>query len=209
MLCREGSISLLVVLVFPKNHVYLIDVHNLQASAFTTAGKEGKTLKSILESATISKVSVDIRNDSDALYSHFGIALQGIQDIQLMENASRSGHISGKRHLHSLAKCIETDAPLNPHKKHLWIAAKTRGTRLFDPTRGGSYQVFIIRPLREDIREYCMQDVQFLPHLRGVYWARLDQAWKRKVEKETHVRVLLSQSATYEPHGADKALGSW
>src|SRR5271168_985159 len=46
-LCREGSISLLVVLVFPKNHVYLIDVHNLQASAFTTAGKEGKTLKSI------------------------------------------------------------------------------------------------------------------------------------------------------------------
>src|SRR5436190_1618559 len=64
-LCREGSISLLVV--FPKNHVYLIDMHNLQASAFTTAGREGKTLKSILEPATISKVFFDVRNNSDAL----------------------------------------------------------------------------------------------------------------------------------------------
>jgi hypothetical protein len=54
-----------------------------------------------------------------------------------------------------------------------------------------------------------VQDVQFLPHLRGVYWARLYQAWKRKVEEETRVRVLLSQSATYESHGADKALGPW
>src|SRR5436305_11279233 len=84
------------------------------------------------------------------------LPLQGIQDIQLMENASRSGHISGKRHLHSLAKCIETDAPLNPHKKHLWIAAKNQ---LFDPTRWGSYQAFNIRPLKEDIREYCVHDV--------------------------------------------------
>jgi hypothetical protein len=29
------------------------------------------------------------------------------------------------------------------------------------------------------------------------------------MDEETRVRVLLSQSATYEPHGADKALGPW
>ena len=47
-----------------------------------------------------------------------------------------------------------------------------------------------------------------MPLLRDAYWARLDQAWKRKVE-ETRVRVLLSQSATYEPYGTDKVLGPW
>jgi len=42
-----------------------------------------KALKDILESATTPKVFFDIRNDSGALFAHFGIALQGVQDVQL------------------------------------------------------------------------------------------------------------------------------
>jgi len=87
--------SLLVVLVFPQNHVYLIDLHNFQASAFRTAEKEGKTLNSILASATISKVFIIVHINSNTLHSHFGISLQGTQDIQFMENVPHSGHISG------------------------------------------------------------------------------------------------------------------
>src|SRR5689334_19054318 len=88
-LCRQGSISLLVIFVQPKNHVYFVDIHKLHDEAFTTTSADGTTLKTILESPKIPKVFFDVRNDSDALHHHFGIRLQGIEDVQLMENAAR------------------------------------------------------------------------------------------------------------------------
>jgi exonuclease 3'-5' domain-containing protein 1 len=41
--------------------------------AFSTCVSNGHTLKSMLESEGISKVYFNIRNDSDALYSLYGI----------------------------------------------------------------------------------------------------------------------------------------
>jgi exonuclease 3'-5' domain-containing protein 1 len=204
--CREGSVSLVTVLVSHRNHVYLIDIYSLGKAAFTTAGKQGKTLESILESANIPKVFFDVRNDSDALYAGFGISLRGVQDVQLMENASRS---SRRRFLNGLARCIERDAPMTSHQKQLWLDAKGKGKRLFDPAKGGSYQIFNTRPLGEDILNYCIQDVQFLPHLRNTYWGRLGPAWKVKVEDETATRVRLSQSTQYQPQGSHKVLSPW
>lgn len=58
---REGSVSLTQIL--PKNHVYLTNVHKLNKAAFRTAGKDGKTLRNILELATIPKVFLNVRND--------------------------------------------------------------------------------------------------------------------------------------------------
>ena len=92
-LCREGSISILTLLIdtgTPTVSVYLIDVHTLGAQAFNTAGVEGKTLRDILQDEKIPKVFFDVRNDSDALFAHFGVALQGIEDVQLMESATRT-----------------------------------------------------------------------------------------------------------------------
>ncbi|KAL8997098.1 MAG: hypothetical protein Q9169_003534 [Polycauliona sp. 2 TL-2023] len=84
-LCRNGTVSILQVLVSPGGSTYLIDIHSLGSKAFHTPGVDGQTtLKSILESDAISKVFFDVRNDSDALYAHFGIKLAGIQDLQLM-----------------------------------------------------------------------------------------------------------------------------
>ncbi|CAN9172116.1 unnamed protein product [Alternaria alternata] len=77
-LCREGSVSILTLLIdletSPKE-VYLIDVHTLGEEAFDTAGVGEITLKDILQDEEIPKVFFDVRNDSDALFSHFGIAL--------------------------------------------------------------------------------------------------------------------------------------
>ena len=88
-LSRNGTISILQLLISPEKHVYLIDVHTLGAAAFTTAGPNGQTLRDIFSSPTIPKVCFDIRNDSNALFHLFNVAVQGIQDLQLMENASR------------------------------------------------------------------------------------------------------------------------
>jgi hypothetical protein len=76
-LSRQGTISILQLYVLPKDHTYLVDIHQLQHTAFSAAGQHcGDSLKIILEARDIPKVFFDVRNDSDALFHHFQIDLQ-------------------------------------------------------------------------------------------------------------------------------------
>ena len=206
-LSRAGSISLLVIFVAPKNHVYFIDVHKLRDAAFTTTSADSTTLKTILESPNVPKVFFDVRNDSDALHHHFGIRLKGIEDVQLMENAARPA--GGRRFVNGLERCIDRDAPLSLAEKRDWKAAKERGLELFHPSKGGSYEVFNARPIGTDIELYCVNDVRFLPQLRVLYLGRLDDGWKQKVAQETEKRVQESQSLAYQPQSENKKFGPW
>ena len=86
-----------------------------------------------------------------------------------MELVSRSGPVSSTKFISSLTKCIEMDAPITPQEKQTWKAVKDTNARLLDPQKGGSYQVFSARPLKEEIRACCVQDVRYLSHLRKVY----------------------------------------
>ena len=207
-LSREGSISIMQIFAEPNNHVYLIDIHTLGAAAFTksaTAG--GTTLKTLLEDIAIPKVFFDVRNDSDALFFHYQIELRGVEDVQLMENATRP--TGSKRLLNGLKKCIADDAPISDVEKQVWNQIKERGETLYHPKDGGSYTVFNARPLAPDITAYCVNDVKLLPQLRALYWARLDEEWKAMVMTETEARVRESQMPAYEPDGNDKVLGPW
>ncbi|RYP84697.1 hypothetical protein DL769_001131 [Monosporascus sp. CRB-8-3] len=203
-LSRHGSISLLQVYVMPRDHTYLVDIRTLGARAFSVPGAGGRTLKQILESPSIPKVFFDVRNDSDALYGHYGIDLSGVQDLQLMELATRPS--AGRRLVSGLSKCIEKDAPLTAAERLAWKAAKEKGVRLFAPERGGSYRVFDERPLSEDIRLYCVQDVRFLPRLWSLYDARLTPLWRQKVRDASAERIALSQSAGFNGKGRHMAL---
>lgn len=166
-LSRHGSISILQIHILPFEETYLVDIHSLQEKAFLgTASDKGYNLLDILESALIPKVFFDVQNDSDALFSHFNIKLAGVIDLQLMELATRS---FSRKYVNGLAKCIERDARLTTYEARCWKASKEKGLRLFAPERGGSYDVFNVRPLPDDIKKYCMQDVQFLPKL----WVQL------------------------------------
>ncbi|KIV95366.1 hypothetical protein PV10_03031 [Exophiala mesophila] len=76
-LCRVGSLSIFTLLIdidIPTIRVYLIDVHSLDSRASNTAGIKQQTLKDVLQDERIPKVFFDVRNDSDALFTHFGIA---------------------------------------------------------------------------------------------------------------------------------------
>jgi exonuclease 3'-5' domain-containing protein 1 len=157
--------------------------------AFSTPGATGETLKGILESDSIPKVFFDVRNDSEALFSHFHINLAGIQDIQLMELATRN---FSKRCVNGLSKCIERDLPLNAGERETWKRAKERGLELFAPERGGSYEVFNARPLPKEIKLYCIQDGQFMPRLWLQYDFKLTLVWARKVQQATKDMVFLS-----------------
>ena len=206
-LCREGTISILTLLVNTGvSKVYLIDAHVLGAQAFNTTGVEKKTLKDILQDESIPKVFFDVRNDSDALFAHFGVQLQGVEDVQLMESATRRTTTS-RRLLSGLARCVEDNVPMS--ERGNWKQAKQKGERLFKPEYGGSYGVFNQRPIPEEIIDYCAGDVQCLPELRERFWGTRSSRWRDLIREESKKRVAASQRPEYQPHGRDRALAPW
>ncbi|KAJ6105326.1 hypothetical protein N7523_010136 [Penicillium sp. IBT 18751x] len=201
-LSRHGTISILQIFVFPKNRTFLVDIHTLRDKAFSHSTPDGTTLRSILESPSIPKVFFDVRNDSDALFSHHRIELSGMQDLQLMELATRK---SSRRFVNGLGKCIEYDAPMTADERAKWKACKEAGLKLFAPECGGSYEIFNTRPLPDEIIQYCAQDVQFLPKLWQKYNQGMTRSWKLRVEAEVKNRVALSKSTTYNGKGRHMA----
>lgn len=118
-----------------------------------------------------------------------------------MELASRT---FGKRNVNGLTRCIERDGTIHLVERKRWQAVKDKGKNLFDPNRGGSYTVFDQRPLSEEVKDYCTQDVTFM---REVYRRRLCDAWLLKFEAETEARIRLSQSPSFDGKGQHMALG--
>jgi exonuclease 3'-5' domain-containing protein 1 len=203
-LSRHGSISLLTLHDRRDSITYLVDVTKLGREAFSTESPNGWTLRSILESPVIVKIFFDVRNDSNALFFLFDVKLAGIFDLQLVELAARS---FDKRCVNGLSKCIERDAGLDYQHRAAWLSTKNAGRRLFAPELGGTYAVFDIRPLTNEIREYCAQDVAFMPLLLARYCNKLCDRWLTKVEEETVTRIRLSQTLTFNGQGRHMALG--
>jgi exonuclease 3'-5' domain-containing protein 1 len=182
----------------------------------------GQTLKAILESPSYAKVFFDVRNDSDALFSHYGISLYGVIDLQVLEFVTRTGP-NLPRLLHGLSKCISHSGILSVQEARLWEQAKADGVRQFAPERGGTYDVFLSRPLSAVMQKYCAEDVLHMPPLLLHYGSQIRRYDSRhegqisrllagEVEKEVLARVSSSQSPSYIPHGQHKALGptlSW
>ncbi|KAF2444194.1 hypothetical protein P171DRAFT_455070 [Karstenula rhodostoma CBS 690.94] len=225
-LSRNGSISVFTLFDRTQKYVYLIDVHSLGFAAFTThsatcatfkdSGFEAIgadaaryiTLKTILESPEIPKVFFDVRNDSDALFAHFGIRLQGVQDLQMMELATRCRR--NRERVNGLSRCLEFGLVgiLSPFQRSQVQSIKARGSALFAPEKGGSFEVFNQRPLDVTIENYCMQDVIFLPALWSLYNQKLwVPFWKFVVQHETKKRLEESQAPDYVPQGKHKTLG--
>ncbi len=205
---RYGKISLLTVLVYPGQGLerpHIIDIHGLGRTAFSTVGRRGKSLRDILESPQFLKVFFDVRNDSDALYAHYGIKLQGVRDVQLMESACRAT-TDRRSFVSGLAACIEEF--LHGQERNRWRLCKKNGERLWNPQKGGSYSVFNSRPLSDDIIEYCVGDVQYLPGLYHKYSRGTDR-WRKLIAEESQNRVIASQKTEYQPSGEGRARSPW
>jgi exonuclease 3'-5' domain-containing protein 1 len=203
-LSRDGAIAIMQVLVPPSPVVHLVDVHALQTEAFDTVGSGGQSLRAILESKDYAKIFFDVRNDSDALYSHFQISLHGVIDLQLLEYASRPR--KGK-FIKGLAKCISEDGDLSWLLSQKWQSVKSAGQEVFAPEKGGSYEVFLERPLSATLQEYCAQDVFIMPKLLTLYGRRIQPHLALQVSDEALARVVLSQSSNYNGKGRHMAIG--
>lgn len=156
-------------LVVPTNETYLLDVHTLGEKVFSTPGTNNQTFKHILESASIPKVFLDVRDDSDALFSHFDINLAGVVDLQLMELATRTFQ---KRHVNGLSKCIKRDLQLSFDEKQKMKSTKETGLNLFAP--GGSYEVFNARSLHENLLYCCRMCIICRESIRTISFELVD-----------------------------------
>lgn len=200
---RHGSISLMSVLVYPVGVVKVIDVHELGSLAFTTPDTNGRTLGSILQDPEHGKFFWDLRSDFDALWHLYGIKLEGIVDIQLLENYSREG--SSKELLLGLAKAVDSVVPLSDVEKLRWTSTKQTLKRQM-----GSTDVFANRPLDDATLRYCVNDVVHLPYLHQHYFQQCQQGWRYPVEvsRATVERAIHAASADNVP-GPHLQLGPW
>lgn len=207
---RHGSISIMSIYAPPKKRIYLIDIYRLGAEAFSTVNSDGKSLKTILESSVIMKVLFDVRHDSDALFSHYGICIDGIRDVQLMELGTRTGP---KEFLAGLAACVEKDSTISATEKKTWEITKGNTRRLYDPALGGRYEIFNDRPIRPEIVRYCAGDVALLPGLFHAYNTKLcrpgERFWEVQVLEATKERIQLSQSPKFDGTSQANARGPW
>lgn len=201
-LSRQGSVAIMQVLMPPDPSVHLIDIHNLQEEAFQTETREGLSLKALLQSDKFVKIFFDVRNDSDALYSHFDVNLSCVVDLQVLEYATRPSH---GNLVNGLVKCVSQLPEIGMTELAEWKSVKDQGHKLIAPERGGRYEVLQERPLSADVVKYCVQDVLMLPKLLLSYSQRLDPSLAMKAHEETLRRIRLSQTPGFNGKGQHMA----
>lgn len=199
---RDGTLTLATMLIQPQNVTRVIDVLSLGESAFDIESEEGTSLKSILEDPDIPKSVWDVRNDADALWAHFRVALAGVTDVQLLENASRPEWMDQTR-LRGLDRAILYDLKLPFMEKERWLRTKDNGRNIM------SQDGFSTRPLASDTLQYCVNDVVHLPALQKYYMQRITPKWLARAHEESHRRVADARSPGYQPQSPDKVFAPW
>ncbi|KAK8073094.1 hypothetical protein PG996_006442 [Apiospora saccharicola] len=195
-LSRHGAISLIVIYSSSARQAFVLDISILKRAAFKPKGSRGLNIQQILQSTAYRKIFFDVRNDADALFHQFGVALQRVEDLQLIESAARPDNDPSRNRSRGLAKCLET--VLSSVEKKEWAKSKKAGHALFDPKSGGSYAVFEKRPLSPEILAYCVGDVFYLPRLREKHWDKLSKSSRKRVMRESKARVLESQQQDFK-----------
>lgn len=188
---RHRSISIIIILAQSSSfrHIYFVDIHTLGIYAFISQGRSRVTLQTILESPLVPKVFFDVRNGSRALYAQFQVALRCVQDVQLMEKASRPG---SRQLRNGLSECIRDVMP-RVRDRIRWLMLNAAGEYLLTPEKGGTSTAFNQRPLPARLAYYCIGNVELLPSMRQTYFGRLVGVWALIVGDETKERVEESQ----------------
>lgn len=204
-LCRHGELYIVQIFLPQKKLVVLLDIIALGRRAFDTPGSQGlTTLKCILESPSIAKFFFDCRNDSDALFAHFGIKLDCVKDIQV----AKAAHVRGK-YLTGLGKCISFQGNLGVYEKIEFDKIKKVGHDIFEGTGANRFEIWTKRPLPMDLVRYCVADVVLLPQLWTNIVRQLDDVKRHNVELATRTRIRCSQHPTYVPNGSHKSIGEY
>lgn len=222
---RNGDISIVQISSHELDSVYLVDIYTLGNAVFDVKGAKHSTcsLRTILESTTISKLMFDCRTDNDVLLHTAGVRLAGVIDLQLLFLATRTK--SGERKkLPSLPKVIGYAGGLLNTDKHKWNFDKHWGRiamttgpdealeliEKFDGEWNNSecgklsgqedYKWVNQRPISKLIQKYCAADVVMLPAayeycINHRFW---NEEWADRVEREMKWRLGMADAEVFE-----------
>ncbi|EEY16046.1 conserved hypothetical protein [Verticillium alfalfae VaMs.102] len=198
---QHGELALVIVLVYPQMHIALLDVPVLNGAVFTTPGRDGRTLRSVLEGGRNTKCFWDIRSNAEALWSLCGVGLDNVMDIQLLENVTRSGD---RNYVQALDWCVQRDLAVEPEELRLGLRARRVVTRA-----GGSAAPFTERPMSPETVLYCVNRVFHLPALHALYDENAEPGWAAWVRWESLRRALRVRSPGYDPRSSVNMVSPW
>ncbi|QRW26895.1 3'-5' exonuclease [Rhizoctonia solani] len=224
---RNGRLCILDIYVPALEAIFMIDITVLDHLAFSTSSlppkagsRRGLTLKDIFESPEIPKVFYDdkvkldtdmnefisaVRTSADNLFNAFDISVQGVIDLQVHELAVRVG---SKRFLNPLALSIMNDIRPSEAVQQQWTDWISSGQKCISPELGGNLRAWDERPLRQELVNYCMADVIYLPRLLQVYESKLSNKpleWRKKIEHEVQARLKLAEDFSFDSYGRHMA----
>lgn len=180
-----------------QNTIYRIKIDGQRSVDLSTKNPAEISLSSILESEPIPKVVFDVRRISKALFDQHDLSLGGIQDLQLMELASRHAKQS-KKYVTGLAKCIETEIPESNEVRKRW----------FESSNVDEYHAFNI--LGHTPRP-SMYRVELFPPLWNTYNERLRQPknefWHAQSLEQAGSRIIASKKPRFKINDKKNTLG--
>uniref|UniRef100_A0A7S1C7D2 3'-5' exonuclease domain-containing protein n=1 Tax=Bicosoecida sp. CB-2014 TaxID=1486930 RepID=A0A7S1C7D2_9STRA len=222
---RSGTPVLMQATAGDGTTIWLIDLAALGAAAFDTPGADaaaGTTMRDILAHATAPTAPlgsaapsaaaddprsfpelllIDCRADNDALWAKYGVKLDAprVRDLQLYDVAFRAvstNRGTAPKHLQGGAKmrAAAVERGTLPPSPTFDEAAKA----LFAPELGGTYDVWLARPLDETLVSYAAADVAELHRLWA--WARNRKwlaKWQGAIDRATAERVALCESPAF------------
>ncbi|KAH6707073.1 hypothetical protein EV126DRAFT_410731 [Verticillium dahliae] len=198
---QHGELALVIVLVYPQMHIALLDVPELDGAVFTTPGRDGRTLRSVLEGGRNTKCFWDIRLNAEALWTLCGVGLDNVMDIQLLENVTRSGD---RNYVQDLDWCVQRDLDVEPDELRLGLRARRVVARA-----AGSAAPFTERPMSPETVLDCVNRVFHLPALHALYDHHAEPDWPAWVRWESLRRALRVRSAGYDPRSSETMVSPW
>lgn len=171
-MCREGRISSIHI-CRENDEVHIFDITCLGSSAFELGGLGG-----FLENPHVLKVLFEGRVCNDALQHLFGVTMQNVYDLQVLhalkfKQGNRKGNGKGKgKHLFvdGFKTCLEASQVVAGNADwQEFVAIKERGKVLFAEEKGGTPEVWEMRPLHPDLIAYANIDVKYMLKMKRAW----------------------------------------
>lgn len=186
---RNGRLCTVQILCRGGDRTYVVDIVLLGKSAFATCTASGFCLKGLIERPDKVKLFFDPRYDSDALWHQFEVFPRGVFCLQMADVAYRRQQGLGVKYVSGLKKVIEKYVEMSAEDETRMREVKSRGKAMFLEETGGSYDVWVQRPLDEELVEYAACDVRYMIDAYDVFKATLSQQWQTRVHTASAVRV--------------------
>lgn len=157
----------------------------------------------------------DCRSDASALFFEYGVRISCVIDLQLHYVASKILSGANMQWLCGLGKVLDRDefkSIMAPAERSRLSIVKQNAHKLFAPQLGGSYAVWLERPLQTMLLEYATDCVYF-PKLRralnrncGVWFAGIEEIFGNLLVDAAKARVDDAIAGNHDGSDRDRSI---